>query len=181
MAPANENECRQMLYTGYTLDGPSSVRYPRGSGPGEPVDETMQAIPVGEAVQLKHGKHVALLAFGTMLEPAQKLAEELGYSVVNMRFVKPLDTKLIDTLAATHKLLITIEENAVAGGAGAGVAEYLSTTDSVTPVKLIGLPDEFVEHGDRNELLAHCLLDEAGLRTQVTAAVSAEDALRKFG
>ncbi len=181
MAPADENETRQMLYTGYKLDGPSSVRYPRGSGPGEPVDETMQAIPIGEAVQLKHGKDVAILAFGTMLAPAKAVAEELGYSLVNMRFVKPLDTKLIDALAATHKLLITVEENAVAGGAGAGVAEYLSTTDSITPIKIIGLPDEFVEHGDRNELLAHCLLDEVGLRSQIDAVVSAEDALRKFG
>lgn len=181
MAPANENECRQMLYTGYTIDGPSSVRYPRGTGPGEPLEDEMQALTIGEAKQLKQGEDVALLAFGTMVEPAMVLAEELGYTVVNMRFVKPLDTKLIDQLAATHKLIITLEENAIAGGAGAGVAEYLSTTDSLTPIKLIGLPDEYVEHGDRNELLAHCLLDEAGLRTQINAVVSAEDALRKFG
>jgi len=181
MAPANENECRQMLYTGSTLDGPSSIRYPRGTGPGEPVDETMTALPIGEAEQLIKGKDVALLAFGTMVTPAQELARELGYSVVNMRFVKPLDTKLIDTLASSHKLLITIEENAIAGGAGAGVAEYLSTTNNMTPVKHIGLPDEFVEHGDRNELLAHCQLDEAGLRDQINTTVTAEDALRKFG
>lgn len=181
MAPANENECRQMLYTGYTIDGPASVRYPRGTGPGEPIEEEMQALNIGEAQQLKHGKDVALLAFGTMVAPAQAIAEELGYSVINMRFVKPLDTKLIDTLASTHKLLITIEENAIAGGAGAGVAEYLSTTDSVTPVKLIGLPDEYVEHGERNELLAQCQLDEAGLRDQINAVVNAAEALRKFG
>lgn len=180
MAPANENECRQMLYTGYTLDGPSSVRYPRGSGPGEPVEDEMKAIPIGEALPLKQGTDVALLAFGTMVTPAQTLAKDLGYTVINMRFVKPLDTKLIDTLAATHKLLITIEENAIAGGAGAGVAEYLSTTNSTTPIKIIGLPDEFVEHGDRNELLAHCLLDEPGLRTQISAAVNAEQTLRQF-
>ena len=180
MAPANENECRQMLYTGYTLDGPSSVRYPRGTGPGEPVEETMQALVVGEAMQLAQGKDVALLAFGTMVEPAVTIAQELGYTVVNMRFVKPLDTTLIDKLAASHQLLITLEENAIAGGAGAGVAEYLSTTISETPVKMIGLPDEFVEHGDRNELLAHCLLDEAGLRTQITAVVDAEEVLRKI-
>jgi len=181
MAPANENECRQMLYTGYTIDGPASVRYPRGTGPGEPIEEEMQALNIGEAQQLKQGKDVALLAFGTMVAPAQAIAEELGYSVINMRFVKPLDTKLIDTLASTHKLLITIEENAIAGGAGAGVAEYLSSTNSVTPVKLIGLPDEYVEHGERNELLAHCQLDDAGLRVQINAVVNAEEALRKFG
>jgi len=180
MAPANENECRQMLYTAYTLDGPSSVRYPRGTGPGEPVEDEMTALPVGEALLLKQGKDVALLAFGTMVTPAQTLAEELGYTIVNMRFVKPLDTKLIDKLAANHKMLITLEENAIAGGAGAGVAEYLSTTNCTTPVKIIGLPDEFIEHGERNELLAHCLLDEPGLRTQINNAVNSEDTLRKL-
>ncbi len=181
MAPANENECRQMLYTGYLHDGPSSVRYPRGNGPGEPVDEDMQALTIGEAQLLSEGKDVALLAFGTMVTPAQKLAQELGYTVVNMRFVKPLDTQLIDSLAASHKLLITIEENAVAGGAGAGVAEYMSTTTSTTPVQIIGLPDEFIEHGDRNELLALARLDEAGLRAQISAVVTAEENLRQFG
>lgn len=181
MAPANENECRQMLYTGYTIDGPASVRYPRGTGPGEPVEEKMQALPIGEALQLEKGSDVALLAFGTMVEPAHAIAKELGYSIVNMRFVKPLDTTLIDSIAASHKVIITLEENAVAGGAGAGVAEYLSTTQSTTPIKLIGLPDEFVEHGDRNELLAHCRLDEQGLREQIAEMVNTEDSLREFG
>jgi len=181
MAPANENECRQMLYTGYLHDGPASVRYPRGNGPGVPVDETMQALTIGEAQLLEQGSDVALLAFGTMVAPAIKLAAEFGYTVVNMRFVKPLDTKLIDSLASSHKLLITLEENAIAGGAGAAVAEYLSTTASSTPIQILGLPDEYVEHGDRNELLAHCGLDEAGIRAQIKAVVSAEDHLRQFG
>ena len=171
MAPANENECRQMLYTGYEYEGPASVRYPRGGGPGEPVDDAMQAIPIGKAEQLHKGERVALLAFGTMVEPALKIGTELGMTVINMRFVKPLDTGLIDALAATHEQLITIEENAIAGGAGAGVAEYMATTDSLTPVQLIGLPDEFVEHGDRNELLEHCALDEAGIRSQLNQLV----------
>ncbi len=181
MAPADENECRQMLYTGYKHDGPASVRYPRGGGSGVPVEEDMQAITIGEALPLATGKDVALLAFGTMVEPAKKLAEEMGYTVVNMRFVKPLDTTLIDKLSNDHRLLITIEENAIAGGAGAGVAEYLSTKNNVTPIHIIGLPDEFVDHGDRNELLEQCQLDEAGLRTQIQAVVSAEEALRQFG
>ncbi len=181
MAAADENECRQMLYTGYKLDGPASVRYPRGTGPGVPVEETMQALNIGEAKQISKGVDVALLAFGTMVEPAKKLAAEFGYSMVNMRFVKPLDTKLIDVLASSHKLLITLEENAVAGGAGAGVAEYLSTTTSTTPVQIIGLPDKYIEHGDRDELLAQCGLDEAGIRAQIKAVVSAEDHLRQFG
>jgi len=181
MAPANENECRQMLYTGYVHDGPASVRYPRGTGPGVPVEETMEAIELGKALTIADGKDVALLAFGTMVEPATKIAAAFGYTVVNMRFVKPLDTALIDSLAGSHKLLITIEENAIAGGAGAGVVEYLSTTESTTPVQLIGLPDEFVDHGDRNELLEHCRLDEAGLREQINDVVTAEDTLRQFG
>ena len=181
MAPADENECRQMLFTGYQHDGPASVRYPRGSGPGEPVEETMQALNIGKAEQLSCGTDVALLAFGTMVAPAKKLATELGYTVVNMRFVKPLDTKLIDSLARSHKLLITLEENAIAGGAGAGVAEYLSTTTSTIAVQIIGLPDKYIEHGERDELLVQCRLDEAGIRTQIKAVVSAEDRLRQFG
>lgn len=181
MAPADENECRQMLYTGYQHDGPASVRYPRGNGPGVLVEESMQALNIGEAEQLAQGADVALLAFGTMVTPAKKLALELGYTVVNMRFVKPLDTKLIDSLASSHKLLITLEENAIAGGAGAGVAEYLSTTSSTTPIQIIGLPDEYIEHGNRNELLTQCRLDEAGIRSQIKAVVSAEDQLRQFG
>lgn len=172
MAPANEDECRQMLYTGYLHDGPSSVRYPRGGGPGVPVNEDMLALNIGEAELIEHGKSVALLAFGTMVSPAQELAAELGYTVVNMRFVKPLDTKLIDKLAASHDLLISIEENAVAGGAGAGIAEYLSETESSTPIRLIGLPDTFVEHGDRNELLAECQLDIDGIRKQIESATA---------
>jgi len=181
MAPANENECRQMLYTGYKHNGPAAVRYPRGTGPGVPVDEDMHALTIGEADMLDEGADVALLAFGTMVSPAQTLAKELGYTVVNMRFVKPLDTAMIDSLAQSHKLLISIEENAIAGGAGAGIAEYLSTTNSTTPLHIIGLPDEFVEHGDRNELLAKCQLDTQGLREQIKAAVTADESLRQFG
>jgi 1-deoxy-D-xylulose-5-phosphate synthase len=180
MAPANENECRQMLQTGYLHDGPAAVRYPRGGGPGEPIDESLDALPIGKAQTIHSGSDVALLAFGTMVTPAVKLAKEFGYSVVNMRFVKPLDIELIDDMAAKHKMLISIEENAIAGGAGAGIAEYLSTTDYTTPIHIIGLPDEFIEHGDRNELLASCKLDEAGLRDQINEAINAENNLRQL-
>lgn len=181
MAPADENECRQMLYTGMQIDGPSSVRYPRGNGPGVDVEDTMTALPVGKA-QIKHeGSRVALLAFGTMVAPAQIIGTESGFTVANMRFVKPLDTELIDTIAATHDLIITLEENAIPGGAGAGIAEHLLESGNTTPLKIIGLPDEFVEHGSREELLHYCKLDEAGLRDQITALIDAQGKLREVG
>ena len=178
MAPADENECRQMLYTGMQIDGPSSVRYPRGNGPGVDVDENMSALPVGKAELRREGKRVALLAFGTMVEPAQQLGEEMDFTVVNMRFVKPMDTALIESLADSHDLIITLEENAIPGGAGAGVLEHLSDAGSSTPIKLIGLPDEFVEHGSREELLEYCKLDIDGLREQISSLVAA-DTLRQ--
>ncbi len=181
MAPADENECRQMLYTGMQIDGPSSVRYPRGNGPGVDVEDEMSALPVGKA-QVKHeGKHVALLAFGTMVPAAMAIGSEAGYTVVNMRFVKPLDTQLIEKIAESHDLIITLEENAIAGGAGAGIAEHLLASDISTTVKLIGLPDEFVEHGSREELLAYCKLDDDGVRSQINEIVSALSTLRDVG
>ncbi|ASJ76069.1 1-deoxy-D-xylulose-5-phosphate synthase [Granulosicoccus antarcticus] len=176
MAPADENECRQMLYTAMQIDGPSSVRYPRGNGPGVDVDELMTALPVGKAQLRREGKRVALLAFGTLVEPAQQLAEELDFTMVNMRFVKPLDTELLESIAQSHDLIITLEENSIAGGAGAGVLEYLSQVGATTAIKLIGLPDEFVEHGSREELLEYCRLDLAGLREQINVLVAAQAA-----
>jgi len=179
MAPADENECRQMLYTGMQIDGPSSVRYPRGNGPGVDVEEEMRALEIGKGVVKQKGNRVALLAFGTMVTPATKIGEESGFTVVNMRFVKPLDTQLIDRIAQDHDLIITIEENAIPGGAGAGVAEYLLETGNTTPVRIIGLPDEYVEHGSREELLGYCQLDEAGLREQISMLVADDDRLRE--
>ena len=181
MAPADENECRQMLYTGMQIDGPSSIRYPRGNGPGIEVDENMTALPVGKADVRREGKRVALLAFGTLVEPARLLGEEMDFTVVNMRFVKPLDTALIDALADSHDLIITLEENAVPGGAGAGVLEHLSQTGSNTALKIIGLPDEFVEHGSREELLEYCKLDIDGLREQISTLVAADTTLKAAG
>ena len=178
MAPADENECRQMLYTGMQIDGPSSVRYPRGNGPGVDVEEQMSALPIGKAAVKCEGQSVALLAFGTMVAPAMILGEEMGFTVVNMRFVKPLDTELIDSLATSHDLIVTLEENAIPGGAGAGIAEYLASVGSNTSIRLVGLPDEFVEHGSREELLAYCKLDIDGLRDQISALVQADQTLR---
>jgi len=181
MAPADENECRQMLFTGLQIDGPSSVRYPRGNGPGVDVEDTMTALPIGEARVTHEGSSVALLAFGTMVTPATLIGTESNYTVVNMRFVKPLDTRLIDNIAATHDLIITIEENAIPGGAGAGIAEYLLESGITASVKIIGLPDEFVDHGSREELLQHCQLNEAGLRQQIGAHIDAQGKLRDVG
>lgn len=181
MAPADENECRQMLYTGMQIDGPSSVRYPRGTGPGVHVEVDMQALPVGQAQTRLNGKKVALLAFGTLVTAAEELGREMGFTVVNMRFVKPLDTALIDDIASSHDLLVTLEENAIPGGAGAGVLEHLASTGSHTPVRLIGLPDEYVDHGSREELLAYCKLDKQGLQEQITQLLKTEQNLREAG
>lgn len=181
MAPADENECRQMLATALTIDGPSAVRYPRGQGPGVDVDESAPLLPIGKAQTRRSGKRVALLAFGTMVVPAEALGDELDFTVVNMRFVKPLDTTLIEQLADSHEMIITIEENAIPGGAGAGVLEHLASVGSTRCVRLVGLPDEFVEHGSREELLAHCELDIDGLRQRVMSLVAAEATLREAG
>jgi len=178
MAPADENECRQMLYTGVQLEGPSSVRYPRGNGPGVDVEEQMTALPVGKAEVRRDGKSVALLAFGTMVAPAQELGDEMDFTVINMRFVKPLDTTLIDSIAASHDLIVTLEENVIPGGAGAGIAEYLVSVGSTVSVRLVGLPDEFVDHGSREELLHYCKLDVEGLREQINELVVADQTLR---
>ncbi|UCH53534.1 MAG: 1-deoxy-D-xylulose-5-phosphate synthase [Pseudomonadota bacterium] len=167
MAPSDENECRQMLCTGFQLNGPAAVRYPRGSGPGVAVQEDMQALPIGKAEVRAHGKNVALLAFGTMLAPALEAGAAYGATVVNMRFVKPLDQELVIELARTHGLLVTIEENTVAGGAGAAVNECLAAAGMTTPVVNLGLPDEFPEHGDSRQILAEYGLDAAGIRRTI--------------
>ena len=167
MAPADENECRQMLYTGFTLPGPSAVRYPRGAGPGVEIQKTMKAIPVGRGEVRREGKRVAILAFGSMLAPALAAGAELNATVANMRFVKPIDRELLFRLATTHDLLVTVEENVVAGGAGAAVAEALSSDGLAVALLMLGLPDQFVEHGDPQVLLSDCGLDGAGITRAV--------------
>jgi len=170
MAPADENECRQMLYTGTTLSSPSAIRYPRGTGPGVPIAAEMTALPVGQAQLRREGRSgLAILAFGALVESAQKIAERLDATIVNMRFVKPLDERLVVSIAARHRAIITIEENAISGGAGSGVGELLAAAGLQLPMLHIGIPDRFIEHGTRDTCLARAGLDLAGLTTQVEA------------
>ena len=172
MTPSDENECRQMLYTAFRLDQPAAVRYPRGSGPGTPIDLRMQALPVGQGELRRRGRRVALLAFGSMLKPALEAAAELDASVANMRFVKPLDADLVLQLAGSHELLVTLEENVVAGGAGGAVAEALNAAGSAVHLLQLGLPDRFVEHGDPAVLLKACGLDRDGILGAVRERLS---------
>jgi 1-deoxy-D-xylulose-5-phosphate synthase len=168
MAPADENECRQMLYTGTTLNSPSMIRYPRGTGPGVPIAAEMTAIPVGQAQLRREGRcGLAILAFGALVDSAQKIAERLDATMVNMRFVKPLDEKLVVSLAKRHRAIITIEENAIIGGAGAGVGELLAAAGVQLPLLHIGIPDRAIEHGTRETCLARAGLDLAGLSASV--------------
>ena len=168
MAPSNENECRQMLYTAFKLDQPTAVRYPRGSGTGVPVEPAMQMLPVGKGVLRRQGsQRIALLAFGSMVAPALAAAEALDASVADMRFVKPIDEDLIRQLADENDLLVTVEENAIAGGAGSAVAEVLQAHDKTVAVLHLGLPDEFIDHGDPVKLLSDCGLDGAGIEQAV--------------
>jgi 1-deoxy-D-xylulose-5-phosphate synthase len=167
MAPSDENECRQMLYTGYQHKGPAAIRYPRGKGPGAAIEQQMQQIPIGKARLRRKGKTVAILSFGTLLPAALAAAEVLDASVADMRFVKPLDEDMISTLAQQHSLLVTLEENAVAGGAGAGVNEFLLNHDFRVPVLNLGLPDTFLAHGRVAEMLASAGLDRDGIISAV--------------
>ena len=168
MAPADENECRQMLYTATTLSAPSAVRYPRGTGPGVPVSAEMAALPVGRAQMRREGRSgLAILAFGALVEPARKIAERLDATLVNMRFVKPLDEELIISIAARHRAIVTIEENAIMGGAGSGISEVLAANGSLLPTRHIGIPDRFIEHGTRETCLVEAGLDLAGLSSSV--------------
>ncbi|MCX7192517.1 MAG: 1-deoxy-D-xylulose-5-phosphate synthase [Proteobacteria bacterium] len=161
MAPSDENECRQMLYTALQLDGPSAVRYPRGVGPGVAVESEMQALPVGRGEVRRCGQRVAILAFGSMLAPSLSAGEVLDATVVNMRFVKPLDMALVLRMAREHELLVTVEENTVQGGAGSAVAECLMGLG--VAVLQLGLPDLFIEQGEPAQMLADCGLDTAGI------------------
>lgn len=167
MAPADENECRQMLYTGFQHNGPASVRYPRGKGPGANIQSEMTSIPIGKAEICRKGKKIAILSFGTLLPEALKAGEHLDATVVNMRFVKPLDEKLIQMLAIDYDLLVTLEDNSIIGGAGSGVCEFLAKIHSTTPQLQLALPDEFPEHGPREAILAGYGLDAAGIISAV--------------
>jgi 1-deoxy-D-xylulose-5-phosphate synthase len=166
-APSDENECRRLLTTAFLHDGPSAVRYPRGNGPGAAIEAGLEPLEIGRGVLRRRGRDVALVAFGSLVAPALEAAEALDASVADMRFVKPLDRALLHELAETHGLLVTLEENAVAGGAGAGVAEALADMGLDVPLLHLGLPDAFIEHGDPKTLLAACGLDAAGIAAAV--------------
>jgi 1-deoxy-D-xylulose-5-phosphate synthase len=167
MAPADENECRQMLYTGFLHDGPAAVRYPRGKGPGASIDKTMTALEIGKAQTVITGKDIAIVAVGSMVTPATIVGQQLGATVVNLRFIKPLDEQLLSKLASSHRYLVTIEENAVEGGAGSAIDEYLASMGIEIPLLNLGIPDQFIEHGTREECLAACGLNTSGIMASI--------------
>lgn len=169
MTPSDENECRQMLYTGYHYQaGPSAVRYPRGTGTGAPM-QPLAALPLGKGVVKRRGEQLAILNFGTLLPEAQAAAEALNATLVDMRFVKPLDEALVLELAASHESLVTLEEGAIKGGAGSGVNELLMAKRVALPVLNIGLPDEFIPQGTQNEIRHDYQLNAAGIQQQIAA------------
>lgn len=172
MAPGDENECRQMLYTAYQMDGPVAVRYARGAGPGVAVNKEMTALPVGRGELRRKGERIAILAFGAPLAAALAAADSLNASVANMRFVKPLDEALILELAASHSYLVTVEENVVAGGAGSAVLELLERHGRPAQVLQLGLPDRFVDHGDPASLTRECGLDAEGILASINTTIS---------
>ncbi|MDT4329275.1 1-deoxy-D-xylulose-5-phosphate synthase [Methylomonas sp. MED-D] len=169
MAPADENECRQMLTTGFHYNGPASVRYPRGKGPGAAIDPRLTDLEIGQGEIRHQGGRIAILAWGAMVAPAVEAGKQLGATVANMRFVKPLDESLILELAKTHDVFVTVEENVIAGGAGSAVLEFLQAQRILMPVLTLGLPDRFVEQGSREQLLGLCGLDAKGLLASIEA------------
>jgi 1-deoxy-D-xylulose-5-phosphate synthase len=166
-APADENECRQLLTTAFLHEGPAAVRYPRGSGPGARIEAELKPLPIGKAETRRRGAGLAILAFGSPLTDALEVGAELGGTVVNMRFVKPLDEALIVELTRTHAALVTVEDNAVAGGAGSAVAELLASKNMQVALLQLGLPDAFLEHASREDLLAEAGIDAAGIRAAI--------------
>ena len=167
MAPSDTNECRQMLYTGYQCNQPVAVRYPRGSAGNCDVESTMSAIEIGKARSIKQGSKVAILSFGTLLESAKVAADELNATVIDMRFIKPLDTEAINELLSSHDVIVTLEDNAIAGGAGSAVNEYLAAIKADVTILNLGIPDEFIKHGTQDEMHAEMGLDANGILTRI--------------
>jgi len=170
--PSDENECRQLLSTAYQSGHPSAVRYPRGNGVGAIVSPSLEGFPLGKAIIRRHtsqmsGKRFAILAFGTLLHPCLEVAEKLDLTVVDMRFVKPLDEGMLQQIADTHDGLITIEEGAILGGAGSACVEYLHAINLTLPTLHLGLPDDFSDHGDSAKLLAGYGLDSSGIEQSI--------------
>ncbi|ATP48348.1 1-deoxy-D-xylulose-5-phosphate synthase [Pseudomonas putida] len=172
MTPSDENELRKMLTTGHLYNGPAAVRYPRGTGPNAPISGDLTPLEIGKGVIRRQGEKVALLVFGVQLSEALQVAEQINATVVDMRFVKPLDEALVLELAGGHELLVTIEENAIMGGAGAAVGEFLASQALVKPLLHLGLPDIYVEHAKPAQMLAECGLDAAGIEASVTARMA---------
>tara|TARA_Y100000782_G_scaffold95426_1_gene106773 strand:+ start:1521 stop:3383 length:1863 start_codon:yes stop_codon:yes gene_type:complete len=172
MAPSDTNECRQMLYTGYQCNQPVAVRYPRGSAGNCDVETQMSAIEIGRARTIRKGSKVAILSFGTLLENAELAAKELNASLLDMRFIKPLDTQAIDDLLAEHDVLVTLEDNAIAGGAGSAVNEYLAAAKANVKILNLGIPDEFIKHGTQQEMHAEMGLDPQGIVTSINAFIA---------
>ena len=177
MAPSDENECRQMLSTGYHYPGPAAVRYPRGAGIGATISQELTTLPIGKGEIRRKGQKIAILAFGSMVAPAMGAADLLNATVANMRFVKPLDVELVKQLAADHDFLVTVEEGCIMGGAGAAVAEALSAEGITKPIQMLGLPDKFIDHGDPAKLLALVGLDAAGIAASIKARFGDEPRL----
>ena len=167
MAPSDENETRQLLYTGYMHSGPAAVRYPRGTGPGATIQKEMSAVPIGKGIVVREGSGAAILNFGTLLDSAVTVANQLNSTVADMRFIKPIDKELIRSLAETHYLLVTLEENSIAGGAGSGVIEFLAAEGIVMPVLQLGLPDKLIDHGTHAEQLVSINLDTASIQSAI--------------
>ena len=167
MTPSDENEARHLLYTGYQHKGPAAVRYPRGKATGCVVDTTLQQVDIGKARVMRDGKDVAILVFGTLLHAARSVAEQLDATLIDMRFVKPLDEALLLKLAGNHALLVTVEENALKGGAGSAVNEFLAANASAVPVLNLGLPDSFIDQGRPQDMLADCGLDSKGILASI--------------
>ena len=174
MAPADENECRQMLTTGYHYPGPAAIRYPRGAGIGAEIQQELTSLPLGKGEIRRNGKGIAILAFGSMVHPAIQAADKLDATVANMRFIKPLDVELVKSLAASHDALVTIEEGTTMGGAGSAVAEALAAAGISKPLLILGLPDQFIDHGDPALLLSQCGLDAAGIEASIKKRFMAE-------
>lgn len=168
MAPSDENETRQLLYTGYRYQGPAAVRYPRGTGPGATIEKTMSELPLGKGIVRREGTRVAILNFGTLLPTALQVGDQLNATVADMRFVKPLDKELVSQLATDHDLLVTLEEGSVAGGAGSAVSEYLADQSIVMPILQLGLPDTFVDHGSHAQQLSRVGLDAEQIQNRIT-------------
>jgi len=171
MVPSDEDECRQMLYTGYQHLGPAAVRYPRGAGTGIAAQQQMQLLPLGKAKVVRKGEKLAILAFGTLLTACEKAAEQLNATLVDMRFVKPLDEALLTELANNHSHFVSVEDNAIMGGAGSAVNEFVASTKLNVRCTNLGLPDQFIKHGTQQQIYAELALDSDGILASIQQAV----------